>query len=143
MKFLNLIFAVCLAGNVFACRADKPSTDDAELIRTVYETFVFAIDADPETYAHPEQFFTQSALKKLNESYEFDCEEDNCYAFYELRTSQQDSKPGSDEESYIISIEPAADDSYIVTYSDMGWSGTTLIQISNGKINDFTRQSEN
>ena len=143
MKYINLIFAVAFACNVCSCRAGNPSTADSDLIKTVYETFVFAIDADPETYAHPERFFTANALKKLNDSYDFDCEDNSCYAYYELRTEQQDSKPGTDGESYIINIEPTTDNSYIVTYSDMGWTGTTLIQISNGKINNFTRCPEN
>jgi hypothetical protein len=43
--------------------------------------FVFATDEDAEVYAHPERYFTENALKKLRDSYEFDCEEDSYYAF--------------------------------------------------------------
>lgn len=159
MKYIKLIFAITLAYLFCSCGAKNESTNEAEcvetetvtadsnietpdysdLIRTVYAKFVFAIDADPEVYAHPERFFTQNALKKLKDSYEFDCEDDNCYAFYELRTQEQDSKPGTNEESEIIDIENLGDDWYVVKYYDMGWPGMTRIKIVDGKIDDFTR----
>lgn len=116
--------------------------DYSDLIRTVYAKFVFAIDADPEVYAYPERYFTANALKKLNDSYEFDCEDINCYGFYELRTQEQDSKPGTTGESEITNIESIGDNWYVVKYSDMGWSGMTRLKIVDGKIDDFTRCTE-
>ena len=70
---------------------------------------------------------------------EFDCPEGPCYAFYELRTEAQDSRPDSDEVSVIHSIELAHDGWYAVEYSDMGWPGKTLIRIVDGKIDDYKR----
>lgn len=115
MKFIKLIFAFTLAHAICSCGAKDASANEAErvekeiatgnsainpldysdLIKTVYSNFVFAIDATSEVYAHPERYFSANALKKLKDSYDFDCEDNNCYAFYELRTQEQDSKPGT------------------------------------------------
>ena len=163
MTYFKLIFAFALACAMGSCGAKNPSayeaesiekeiissdsdttsTDYSELIKTVYSKFVFAIDADSEVYAHPERYFTANALKKLKDSYEFDCEDNNCYAYYELRTQEQDSKPGTSGESVITDIESIGDNWYVVKYSDMGWSGMTQIKIVDGKIDDFTRCVEN
>ena len=113
--------------------------DYKDLINTVYDKFVFAIDADPEIYDHPEKYFTANALDKLSSSYEFDCESGDCYAYYELRTREQDTKPGTDGESHILKIEQLDEDWYVVSYADMGWSGMTRIKIDNGKIDDYQR----
>ncbi len=159
MKYIKLIFAFSLAYAMCSCGAknvsaskgeqvenevvtsdsDIETRDYSDLIKTVYSKFVFATDEDAEVYAHPERYFTENALKKLRDSYEFDCEEDNCYAFYELRTLEQDSKPGTAGESEIVNIESSGDGWYIVKYSDMGWSGMTQIKIAEGKIDDFKR----
>ncbi|MDE5786300.1 MAG: hypothetical protein K2H98_07190, partial [Duncaniella sp.] len=132
MKYISLIIASALVYAMCSCGAKNASAYEAgrvenenvtsdsginhqeysDLIKTVYAKFVFAIDADPEIYAHPERFFTANALKKLKDSYEFDCEDNDCYAFYELRTQEQDSKPGTSGESDIISIEHTGDDWY-------------------------------
>ena len=159
MKYIKLIFAITLAYAMYSCGTKNSSDNETEsvekervssdscinsqdysdLIKTVYSKFVFAIDADPKVYAHPERYFTASALKKLKDSYEFDCEDNSCYAFYELRTQEQDSKPGTRGESEITDIESIGDNWYVVKYSDMGWSGMTQIKIVDGKIDDFTR----
>lgn len=159
MKYLQLFLAVISAFSVCSCTANNTSAVDtgkiesevtkndsiavtpccSELINTVYNEFVFAPEANPTVYSHPEKFFTAKALKKLKDSYDFDCENNDCYAFYELRTQQQDSKPGTAGELRIISIENAGDGRYVVKYSDMGWSGITRIKIADGKIDDFER----
>ncbi len=160
MKYIKLIFTFTLAyAMCSSCGAKNASVNEVEsvekdtvtsvsginsqdhldLIKTVYAKFVFASDTDSEVYAHPERYFTSNALKMLKDSYEFDCEDNNCYAFYELRTKEQDSKPGTTGESDIINIERIGDDWYVVKYSDMGWSGMTRIKIVDGKIDDFKR----
>ena len=159
MKFIKLIFAFTLAHAICSCGAKDASANEAErvekeiatgnsainpldysdLIKTVYSNFVFTIDATSEVYAHPERYFSANALKKLKDSYDFDCEDNNCYAFYELRTQEQDSKPGTTGESEIINIENIGDDWYVVKYSDMGWTGMTRIKIVDGRIDDFKR----
>lgn len=165
MKHIKLILLFVLAYAMCSCGAKNASADEDEtgrienetltsdsdsdtdvitqdysnMIKKVYENFVFATEDDSDVYNHPERYFTANALKKLQDSYEYDCEDNNCYAFYELRTNEQDSKPGTSEESKIISIENVEDDWYVVKYLDMGWSGITRIKIADGKIDDFKR----
>ena len=163
MKYIKLIFAFTITYASYSSEALNASTseaeqaekeivpidadtnpqDDSDMIKTVYSNFVFAIDADPYVYTHPERYFTEKALKKLKDSYDFDCDGNNCYAFYEFRTQEQDSKPGTNGESDIINIDSIGDDWYIVTYSDMGWPGMTRIKIVDGKIDDYNRYVEN
>lgn len=117
--------------------AAAPAADAAiRLINTVYRHFVFATDSDGR--ARPEDYFTADALAKLQADYTLDCDEGPCYAFYALRTEAQDSKT-DDDASAIISIEPAADGWYVVSYSDMGWSGKTRVRVVDGKIDDYER----
>ena len=59
--------------------------------------------------------------------------------FYALRTEMQDSNPDTDGSSKICDIELGRDGWYIVSYSDMGWTGKTRIKITNGKIDDYQR----
>lgn len=118
------------------------NTASADLIHSVYDIFVFAIDADNDEIDHPEKYFTPAALKKLQEAYEFDCDEAPCYAYYALRTEEQDANPESDGSSRITAIEPTGDGWYTVSYSDMGWQGKTRIRIVNGKIDDYERPEQ-
>ncbi len=116
-------------------------TENISLINTVYEKFVFATDSQSDE--NPEKYFSDNALKKLQEDYEFDCEDGSCYAFYALRTEMQDSNPDTDGASKICDIELDRDGWYIVSYSDMGWTGKTRIKIIDGnKIDDYQRISQ-
>lgn len=122
--------------------ADTPVSADAEnsdLIKSVYDKFVFATDTEGDEINHPEKYFTANALKKLQAAYDFDCDDGPCYAFYALRTEATDSKPDTDEASVIYDILPVGDGWYIVSYSDMGWSGKTRIRIADGEIDDYER----
>lgn len=110
---------------------------DSVLINSVYDKFVFAIVTNGSD--NPADYFTSRALKKLQDDYGFDCDSGSCYAYYALRTKEQDSKPGKEDVSYICSIKPIADGWYIVSYLDMGWSGMTRVKIVNGKIDDYER----
>lgn len=75
----------------------------------------------------------------MQEDYEYDCDEEPCCAFYAMRTEMQDSNPETDGASMVNSIEPDGNDWYVVSYSDMGWSGKTRIKIADGKIDDYER----
>lgn len=122
---------------------EKPITENKEntdLINTVYNKFVFAIDSDGNEPS-PETYFTANALRKLQDAYEYDCYDGPCYAYYTLRTEAQDSNPKTDDISQICDIETAEDGWYIVSYLDMGWSGKTRIKIVDGKIDDYERIS--
>lgn len=113
------------------------NNEDAEVISNVYSKFVFAIETDGKN--DPTDYFTAGALKKLQDEYEFDCEDGPCYAFYALRTKEQDSNPDSEDVSQVCSIEPVGDGWYTVSYLDMGWSGMTRIKIVDGKVDDYQR----
>lgn len=156
MKFIKLIYSALLLAVMVSCGTsstknttakpdehnsvtEKTLTEDADLITSVYCKFVFAIDSDGDDINSPEKYFTANALRKLQDDYEFDCDEKPCYAYYALRTDAQDSRPGSDEASLIHSIEPTESGWYIVSYSDMGWPGKTRIRIADGKIDDYER----
>lgn len=116
-------------------------TENISLINTVYEKFVFATDSQSDE--NPEKYFSDNALKKLQDDYEFDCKDGSCYAFYALRTEMQDSNPGTDGASGICDIEPDGDGWYMVSYIDMGWTGKTRIKIIDGnKIDDYQRISQ-
>ncbi len=124
---------------------DKTLVDNDEgigLIKSVYDIFVFAIDADGDDIEHPEKFFTAHALEKLRKDYEFDCEDEPCYAYHALRSDAQDSMPGSDGESVVCGIDSAQDGWYMVSYLDMGWPGKTRIKLADGKIDDYERQAD-
>ncbi len=116
----------------------KLHTDkDSLLISSIYDKFVFAVDTDGND--NPDDYFTSNALKKLQDDFDSDCDNDSCYAYYALRTEAQDSKPGAEDVSQISSIEPIGDEWYVVSYLDMGWSGMTRVKIVNGKIDDYER----
>lgn len=115
------------------------SSRDIDVINAVYDKFVFAIDCSGDELNNPEKYFTANALKKLQDDYDFDCDDGACYAYYALRTDAQDSKPGSDGASQICNIEPIGDGRYMVSYVDMGWPGQTRIRIADGKIDNYER----
>lgn len=114
-----------------------------DLIISVYNKFVFCIDSDDDEINHPEKYFTANALRKLRHDSDYECDEEPCYAYYALRSAAQDSKPGSDETSRINNIKTEEDGWYMVSYSDMGWTGQTRVKIVDGKIDDYKRINDN
>ncbi|MCM1355197.1 MAG: hypothetical protein NC212_02185 [Staphylococcus sp.] len=119
--------------NKSAVKNDK----DIELISNVYLKFVFATENKGND--NPEDYFTTNALKQLQDDYEFDCDCGPCYAYYALRTTEQDSNPDSDGLSRINSVEANGNGWYTVSYSDMGWPGKTHVKITDGKIDIYKR----
>ncbi len=158
MKIIALICLYILFAGFGPCRAttkyeDKKSVESSSdpeitfventkiigLIKSVYDQLVFAVDYEGDEICNPEKYFTDNALKKLRENYEFDCIEEPCYAYCALRTDHQDSNPKSDGVSEIQRIDLCVDGWYIVSYLDMGWAGKTRIKVINGKIDDYMR----
>jgi hypothetical protein len=114
---------------------EAPAVDHSanfKVIRTVYDKFVFgSAESNPNTY------FTPKALKKLAKAYEYDCDEGDCYAYWELRTAAQD---GPSDTQKVISVDPDEEDGwYVVAYNDMGNKGKTRVKIVDGKIDDYKR----
>lgn len=110
-------------------------SENVELIKTIYSKFVFALDSDGDMSA--ETYFTDNALKKLQDEYGLDCDNEHCYAYYALRTGAQDSKTGSDGTSTILRIDSDGEGWYVVSFLDMGWPGRTRIRIIDGKVDDY------
>lgn len=123
------------AESITASDTVPKSTADNKVINDIYDKFVFSIDADGDD--NPEDYFTTNALKKLQQDYDFDCENGPCYAYYGLRTGEQDSNPDSENVSQICNIESIGDGWYVVSYLDMGWSGMTRVKMVDGKIDDY------
>ena len=92
MRFPQYIFSAFLIAIILACGANAENatylrdghnltekgtdTDIAkytDLVNNVYNKFVFAIDADVND--KPEIYFTDNALKKLQDDYDFDCQD--------------------------------------------------------------------
>ena len=160
MRFIKFLICALLSAGCASCGTSVPSdasseavshdtvadtsiisadAENSDLIKSVYDKFVFATDTEGDEINHPEKYFTAHALKKLQDAYDFDCDDGPCYAFYALRTEANDSKPGTDGASVIYSITPFGDGWYIVSYSDMGWHVKTRIRAENGKIDDYER----
>jgi hypothetical protein len=102
-----------------------------KVIQTVYDKFVFNFSE-----SSPRSYFTANALKKLAQAYDMDCDDGNCYAYSELRTANED---GPSDTQKVVSIEPAEDGWYVVSYNDMGNNGKTKIKMVDGKIDDYKR----
>lgn len=115
------------------------NTEIIDLIKSLYDQVVFAVAEDGDEICNPKKYFTENALKKLREKYEFDCVEEPCYAYYALRMENHDSNPNSDGVSEIQRIDLCEDGWYIISYLDMGWPGKTRIKVINGKIDDYVR----
>ena len=65
-------------------------------------------------------------LKQLRDEYEYDCEDNECYAVWLFRTNSQDGTNVTE----LKSIERTEADWYKVNYIDMGHEGTTYIELS-------------
>lgn len=125
---------VSLGEDSLSVAEEAPTVDhsaNVNVISTVYENFVFGFSE-----LSPESYFSSKVLKKLAQAYDYDCEDGNCYAFWELRTDNQD---GSSDIQKVISIEPDEDGWYVVSYNDMGNQGKTKVKIVDGKIDDYKR----
>ena len=95
MRILKLISCAILLAGLASCGASTAKDTDADtierqeavtetattentantdLITSVYDKFVFAIDSDGDEINNPEKYFTPGALKKLQDDYKFDCD---------------------------------------------------------------------
>lgn len=102
---------------------------DEQLIRTIYDKFVFGFSDE-----NPNSYFTPKAIKSLQDAYDYDCPDNDCYGYWELRTGTQD---GPSNECGITSIESQGNGWFIVSYKDMGLSGKTRIKVVDHKIDDY------
>lgn len=98
-----------------------------ELIKKFYTDCVFDAKANAEEYC------SKDALKKMSEANDMD---DGGYATWIFRTGAQDEKEGTSGKSLITGIKAVGSDWYLVSYKDMGWTGSTQVKVSKDKIVD-------
>lgn len=90
-------------------------------IRDFYDEYVFGAE---ELTTHVVESYCTPELKQfLADAYDV---EGDGYAVWEFRADQQD---GPSRESAVTSIIRTSDFSYVVSYSDMGTPGATLITV--------------
>jgi hypothetical protein len=129
MKRLATALLACLLSTQTLALTDEESKS---AISNFYTQYVFG----DKFLEKNSKLGTKGFLKKLQDYYEYDCE-DVCYATYTLRTTAQDGN----EESQIVDISPKGNGWYRVEYQDMGWKGITDVKVieANGvvKLEDF------
>ena len=145
---MNKIFTtmILLALCSSALAANDISSQEAQvLISKFYSTYVLQDEGSTSFLdnRNASNWGTPNFLEKLKADYEFECETDDCYAAYALRTSAQDGNGSSG----VISITPRPDGWYRVNYRDMGWKGVTDVKVVsvNGipKLDDYKFISSN
>ena len=87
-----------------------------------------------EDYDFLRKHCSSGLLKKLQDAYTYDTD-GIAYATWLFRSSQQDSKPGTEGKTVMLEVK-ADGDWFIYTALDMGWEFTNRIKITNkgGKI---------
>lgn len=73
-----------------------------------------------------ESHCSEQMLKKLQEEYDYDCYEGNCYAVWLFRSGNQD---GISDRNEIISVEALGGHWYRYDYYDMGYTGANKIKV--------------
>jgi hypothetical protein len=97
-----------------------------------------------ENYQYLEAHSTPHLLRKLADSYEYDCEPgDQCYDVASFRSGVQD---GPAEKNYVTHIQPLGNGWYEYHYYDMGLKSSNKVKIiqKNGKLyfDDVQRDDE-
>ena len=87
-----------------------------------------------EDYDFLRKYCSSGLLKKLQDAYPYDTD-GIAYATWLFRSSQQDSKPRTDDKTIMLEVK-ADGDWFIYTALDMGWEFTNRIKVTNkrGKI---------
>lgn len=133
-KLSATLLALLISTQAFALSDESAKS----AISNFYKNYVFG----RKDLAENTKLGTKKFLKKLQDAYEYDCEQGPCYAAYALRTGFQDGN-GS---SKVVSISPKGKGWYRVEYRDMGHKGVTDVKVveANGavKLDDFKSISE-
>ena len=87
-----------------------------------------------EDYDFLRKHCSSGLFKKLQDAYTYDTD-GIAYATWLFRSSQQDSKPRTDDKTIMLEVK-AGGDWFVYTALDMGWKFTNRIKITNkgGKI---------
>lgn len=125
--------AISILGLVFfivspVCSAQNHPSDPKALafIKNMYNLQQY------EDYAFLRSHCTKKMLKKLSDSYEYECD-GICYATWLFRSGAQDEKynwgQNVESESKILSIVAKDDHWYAYTALDMGWRFTNWVYL--------------
>ena len=82
-----------------------------------------------EDYDFLRKYCSSGLLKKLQDAYPYDTD-GIAYATWLFRSSQQDSKPRTDDKTIMLEVK-AGGDWFVFTALDMGWEFTNKIKITN------------
>lgn len=136
MKKLALL--VLLAAMPALSLAEITEAKAKQTITKFYNRYVFGGVLDK---ADVQRIGTPRFIAKLKAAYEseYDCDDGNCYAAFDLRTDAQDG-PGRNK---VVKITPRSGGWYRVEYRDMGFKGITDVKLleQNGviKFDDYKR----
>lgn len=72
-------------------------------------------------YRFLQKHCTQQLLAILSEAYDYDCPETPCYATWLFRSSAQDEKSPTENESRVLFIKNLGENWFEVEFYDMGW----------------------
>ncbi len=92
-----------------------------EKIQDFYRNYVFGNEAMTREVAY--KYCTKSLVKKLADDYDYDGEG---YAVWDFRSGAQD---GDSDVQEVTSIEELVENTYKVTYNDMGHIGVCIISV--------------
>ena len=91
-----------------------------------------------EDYDFLQKHCSAELLKKLQDAYPYDTD-GIAYATWLFRSSQQDSKPGSDDKTIMLEVKADGGDWFVYTALDMGWEFTNRIKITNNEVWLYTK----
>ena len=92
-----------------------------EKIQEFYKNYVFGNEAMTREVAY--KYCTKSLVKKLADDYDYDGEG---YAVWDFRSGAQD---GDSDVQEVTNIEELVENTYKVTYNDMGHIGVCIISV--------------
>ena len=104
--------------------ADSQPNQNAKAIEKIqefYQKYVFGREEMTREVAY--KYCTKSLAKKLADDYDYD---GDGYAVWDFRSGAQD---GDSDVQEVISIEELTENTYKVTYNDMGHKGVCIITV--------------
>lgn len=113
------MFVLCL-GSLVSC--SNPSQE--VFLKDFYENYVFNNKDYTEILKGNS---TKELLQLLEDEYEEECMDGECYAIWLFRTNAMDCHPEAIDTSMVEEIVRLENDWYRIKYLDMGWKGSTRI----------------
>lgn len=131
---LQTSFAEVSVSSMTGQSASLDATQVKTFLKNFYNKYIFKTQKADLSFEEAVQASCTKALQKyLQDAYEYECEDGPCYAEGCFLSGLQD---GPSEVSKLISVVPAGNNWYKVTYLDMGNKATTRIHciIEGGKL---------